>query len=59
MLSPKALGVELDLQDKGLGVRSRRYAMLLEDGVVSLPTLNPPRAPTQTRVREMEMERER
>eukprot|EP00873_Tetraselmis_striata_P013973 jgi/Tetstr1/434237/TSEL_023347.t1 len=30
----KALGVELDLQDKGLGVRSRRYAMLLEDGVI-------------------------
>uniref|UniRef100_A0A061SAW2 Glutaredoxin-dependent peroxiredoxin n=1 Tax=Tetraselmis sp. GSL018 TaxID=582737 RepID=A0A061SAW2_9CHLO len=30
----KALGVELDLQDKGLGVRSRRYAMLLDDGVI-------------------------
>uniref|UniRef100_A0A7S1XAE3 Glutaredoxin-dependent peroxiredoxin n=1 Tax=Tetraselmis chuii TaxID=63592 RepID=A0A7S1XAE3_9CHLO len=34
----KALGVELDLEDKGLGVRSRRYAMLLDDGVVK--TLN-------------------
>ena len=33
-LLAKALGVELDLTDKGLGIRSRRYAMLLEDGVV-------------------------
>lgn len=31
----QALGVDLDLSDKGLGVRSRRYAMLLDDGVVS------------------------
>lgn len=32
----KALGVELDLSDKpvGLGVRSRRYALLADDGVV-------------------------
>ncbi len=29
----KALGVELDLADKGLGLRSRRYAMLVEDQV--------------------------
>jgi peroxiredoxin len=29
----KALGVELDLGDKGLGLRSRRYALLAEDGV--------------------------
>ena len=28
-----ALGVELDLTDKGLGVRSRRYALLAEDQV--------------------------
>eukprot|EP00232_Nephroselmis_pyriformis_P000152 CAMPEP_0182908670 /NCGR_PEP_ID=MMETSP0034_2-20130328/35334_1 /TAXON_ID=156128 /ORGANISM="Nephroselmis pyriformis, Strain CCMP717" /LENGTH=210 /DNA_ID=CAMNT_0025044861 /DNA_START=13 /DNA_END=645 /DNA_ORIENTATION=- len=34
----KALEVSLDLTDKGLGVRSRRYAMLLDDGVVK--TLN-------------------
>lgn len=34
--------MELDLQDKGLGVRSRRYAMLLEDGVVSCPPPPPP-----------------
>jgi peroxiredoxin len=30
----KAIGVELDLSDKGLGIRSRRYAMLVDDGVV-------------------------
>lgn len=30
----KALGLELDLTGAGLGVRSRRYAAILEDGVV-------------------------
>ncbi|WOL01620.1 peroxiredoxin-2E-2, chloroplastic-like [Canna indica] len=37
----KALGVELDLRDKpvGLGVRSRRYALLAEDGVVKVLNL--------------------
>ena len=30
----KALGLELDASRMGLGVRSRRYAMVLEDGVV-------------------------
>ncbi len=33
-LLTKAMGVELDLTEKGLGIRSRRYAMLLDDGVV-------------------------
>ncbi|WZZ81560.1 hypothetical protein YC2023_102132 [Brassica napus] len=35
------LGVELDLRDKpvGLGVRSRRYAILAEDGVVKVLNL--------------------
>jgi len=32
----KALGLELDLVDAGLGVRSQRYAMLVEDGVVKV-----------------------
>ena len=32
----KALGIDLDLTDKGLGVRSRRYAMLVEDQVVKV-----------------------
>lgn len=30
----KELGLELDLTARGLGVRSRRYAAILEDGVV-------------------------
>ncbi|CAL5224957.1 g7729 [Coccomyxa viridis] len=30
----KAIGAELDLTDKGLGIRSRRYTLLAEDGVV-------------------------
>ncbi len=29
----KAIGVDLDLTDKGLGIRSRRYAMLVDDQV--------------------------
>ena len=32
----KALGVELDLTAKGLGVRSRRYAMLVEDQIIKV-----------------------
>ncbi|KAM7264703.1 hypothetical protein ACFE04_002386 [Oxalis oulophora] len=37
----KAIGSELDLSDKpvGLGVRSRRYALLAEDGVVKVMNL--------------------
>lgn len=34
----RAAGFEFDLSDKGLGVRSKRYAMVVEDGVVK--TLN-------------------
>jgi len=30
----KALGLELDLVDKGLGMRCQRFSMLVEDGVV-------------------------
>ena len=30
----KALGLELDLVARGLGIRSQRYVMVLEDGVV-------------------------
>lgn len=32
----KALGLELDLTARGMGVRSQRYSMLVEDGVVKL-----------------------
>ncbi|KAI4349028.1 hypothetical protein L6164_009682 [Bauhinia variegata] len=37
----KAIGAELDLTDKpvGLGVRSRRYALLAEDGIVKVLNL--------------------
>ncbi len=31
----KALGLDLDLTARGLGVRSKRYAMIVEDGVVT------------------------
>jgi peroxiredoxin len=34
----KALGLSVDLTERGLGVRSQRYAMLVDDGVVK--TLN-------------------
>lgn len=30
----KALGLELDLTERGMGIRSRRYSMLVDDGVV-------------------------
>jgi len=34
----KAIGLVLDLTDRGMGVRSKRYSMLVQDGVVK--TLN-------------------
>lgn len=30
----KALGLTLDLTERGLGIRSQRYAMLVDDGIV-------------------------
>ncbi|MBW4508363.1 MAG: peroxiredoxin [Scytonematopsis contorta HA4267-MV1] len=35
----KAVGQELNLLAKGLGIRSRRYAMIIEDGVVKYQAL--------------------
>jgi len=32
----KALGLEMDGSGFGLGIRSQRYAMIIEDGVVSM-----------------------
>jgi len=32
----KAIGLEIDLTSRGLGVRSKRYAMLVDDGVVQI-----------------------
>jgi glutaredoxin/glutathione-dependent peroxiredoxin len=31
----KALGLEVDLTGAGLGIRSKRYAAIIEDGVVT------------------------
>lgn len=38
----KALGLELDLRARGLGVRSQRYSMLVDDGVVKQFNLEGP-----------------
>jgi peroxiredoxin len=32
----KKIGLEIDLTERGLGVRSKRYAMLVDDGVVKV-----------------------
>ena len=37
----KALGLEVDLSGPGLGVRSKRYAMLVKDGVVAAVNVEP------------------
>ena len=37
----KALGLDQDLTEKGLGVRSKRYSMLIEDGVVKQLNVEP------------------
>jgi len=38
----RALGLELDLSGRGMGVRSQRYSMLVEDGVVRRLNLEQP-----------------
>ena len=38
----RALGLELDLSARGMGVRSQRYSMLVEDGVVKILNLEQP-----------------
>lgn len=40
-LFTKALGLELDLIERGLGVRSQRYAMIVDDGVVTQLNVEP------------------
>ncbi|MBN9029139.1 MAG: peroxiredoxin [Rhizobiales bacterium] len=44
----KALGLDVDLSGGGLGVRSKRYSMLVEDGVVK--SLNVEESPGQATV---------
>ena len=39
----RAIGMELDLDATGMGIRSRRYSMLVEDGVVSKLNLEEPK----------------
>jgi peroxiredoxin len=38
----KALGLELDLTERGMGVRSQRYSMLVQDGVVKALNVEAP-----------------
>lgn len=38
----KALGMEFDLTAKGMGIRSQRYSMLVEDGVVKQLNIEQP-----------------
>ena len=38
----KALGLEMDLTARGMGIRSQRYSMLVEDGVVKAFNLEAP-----------------
>ena len=38
----KALGLELDLVGRGMGVRSQRYSMLVDDGVVKALNVEQP-----------------
>lgn len=37
----KAIGLSVDLTERGLGVRSQRYSMVIEDGVVKALNLEP------------------
>jgi peroxiredoxin len=37
----KAIGLELDASANGLGIRSKRYSMLVDDGVVKTLNLEP------------------
>ncbi|MPS25852.1 peroxiredoxin [Pigmentiphaga sp.] len=38
----KALGLEFDLTERGMGVRSQRYSMLLDDGAIKVLNVEAP-----------------
>ena len=38
----RALGLDIDLTDRGFGMRSQRYSMLVDDGVVKILNLEKP-----------------
>lgn len=38
----RAMGLEMDLTERGFGVRSQRYSMLVDDGVVKIFNLEKP-----------------
>ncbi len=38
----RAVGLDVDMTDRGFGLRSRRYAMVVEDGVVTLLNVEEP-----------------
>ena len=40
--STQALGLEQDLSARGMGIRSQRYAMVVDDGVVKTLNLDAP-----------------
>jgi peroxiredoxin len=40
----RAVGLDQDLSERGLGIRSKRYAMIIEDGKVSDIQVEPPGA---------------
>jgi peroxiredoxin len=40
----KAVGLELDLTGKGLGLRNQRFSMLVDDGTVKVLNIDPPGA---------------
>ena len=37
----RAIGLDQDLSERGLGIRSKRYAMIIEDGKVERSMLSP------------------
>lgn len=41
-LLPKALGLELDLTARGMGVRSQRFALIIENGIVTKVAVEEP-----------------